>query len=386
MGGFVLVSPDYPPFPINAEQLYYLVANCHVDFPSITKAEIKTLSKTDSLSKLIILWQVFWFSTSELQRARLGLPMTTFELTALSYSLTMMMTSICWYAKPTIASPIMLYTKGGKSVDEIRAMARETTHPRLSKAWYRSPLDFISPYRRFRPEVHWAYYEQLTYMVGLPVFSRKVTARPWDRLPSESFLVIDKTLLIPALVIMTGFSISPLIAWNFHFPTTQERLVWRVCSVYHAVFSITLGIYYVVAAMKAHSKADNVTTWPQSPKPSEVERCEAAGKDTTTTTQAGTIGYDMEAAEVTASQTQEYVGFIVIRVAKIKAWLKSWHNISPDGDPEMGIGLPASISVLVGSFLYISCRAFFYVEDCVSIRQQPAGVYVAMNKFVPFMN
>jgi hypothetical protein len=146
MGGFTLVSPDYPPFPINAEQLHYLVKNGHVDFPNITKPEIKALSKTDSLSKsvpgsvepanlycranqrarLIILWQVLWFSTSELQRVREGLPMTTFELTALAFSLNMLITSLCWYAKPTISSSTMLYTKEGKSIGEVRAVARDS--------------------------------------------------------------------------------------------------------------------------------------------------------------------------------------------------------------------------------------------------------------------
>lgn len=148
MGGFTLVSPDYPPFPVNAEQLHYLVKHRHVDFPSITKPEIKALSKTDSLSKyipsviptcvtllwmnadqpirIIVLWQVFWFSASELQRARQGLPMTTFELTALSFSLTMLITSLCWYAKPTVSTSIMLHTNEGRSVEFIRAAARNS--------------------------------------------------------------------------------------------------------------------------------------------------------------------------------------------------------------------------------------------------------------------
>ena len=53
MGGFALVSPDYPPFPINAEQLHYLVSNGHVDFPDLSKVEIKAMSKTDGLSKCV---------------------------------------------------------------------------------------------------------------------------------------------------------------------------------------------------------------------------------------------------------------------------------------------------------------------------------------------
>ena len=54
MGGFLLCSPDYPNgFPINAEQLLYLVVHGHMDFPSLTEAEIKEKSKADSLSKFV---------------------------------------------------------------------------------------------------------------------------------------------------------------------------------------------------------------------------------------------------------------------------------------------------------------------------------------------
>lgn len=52
MGGFILTSPDYPRgFPINAEQLFYLVQNDHVAFPELNEEDIKEKSKVDTLSK-----------------------------------------------------------------------------------------------------------------------------------------------------------------------------------------------------------------------------------------------------------------------------------------------------------------------------------------------
>ncbi|KAK4041490.1 hypothetical protein C8A01DRAFT_14747 [Parachaetomium inaequale] len=388
MGGFTLVSPDYPPFPVNAEQLHYLVKNGHVDFPNITKPEIKALSKTDSLSKLIILWQVLWFSASELQRVREGLPMTTFELTALAFSLTMLITSLCWYAKPTISSSTTLYTKEGKSIGEIRSVARDSTHPGLPSTWYRTPLDFISPYRRFRIDVHWSYYEQLTYMVNIPLFSREIKARPWDRLPSEAFLVIDLALLAPAFVVLIGFSLSPLAAWNFHFPTEGEKLAWRVCSIYHAIFSIAVGLYYVYAVVLVDKQASKMASLSQpiscSPKVQQqvtIRDRPAALQETTASNQK--VCYDVEAGSATSKKAGVKVKGEIQRGI---AWLRSWRNISPDGDPDMAIGVRASFLPLVGTFLYIFCRLFFYVEDFVSIRQQPVGVYTAMNKFIPFMN
>jgi hypothetical protein len=51
MGGFILESPDCEPFPVNAEQLHYLVSHGYVDFPRLRKLDIKVMSKTDGLSK-----------------------------------------------------------------------------------------------------------------------------------------------------------------------------------------------------------------------------------------------------------------------------------------------------------------------------------------------
>jgi hypothetical protein len=80
--------------------------------------------------RLIVLWQVSWFSVSTLLRLKENLPMTTFELTALSFSLTMLITSLCWYAKPTISTPTKIRTKDNMKIEEIRTAARGSVrHP-----------------------------------------------------------------------------------------------------------------------------------------------------------------------------------------------------------------------------------------------------------------
>ncbi|KAL1840806.1 hypothetical protein VTJ49DRAFT_7705 [Mycothermus thermophilus] len=314
MGGFILVSPDYPPFPINAEQLHYLVHHGHVDFPTITKADIKALNKMDGMSKLITLWQVFWFTTTELQRVSRGLPMTVFELTALSFSLTMLVTSVCWYAKPTISKPITLLTREGRSVESIRAAARETTHPNLPQTWYRTPLDFISPYRRFRLDVHWCYYEQLTYLLRLPLFSREITSRPWDRLPSKAFLVIDRALLPLAFAVLVAYSAAPLFAWNFHFPTEGERLAWRACGVYHAVFSMGLGMYYIITAWKVQGKAGKLDEPPFPVK--GVQHVKGAGCDDGSGG-GDQSGVDVEAVEVVGDKKGNGHSVVIFKHLKL---------------------------------------------------------------------
>lgn len=55
MGGFVLKSPDFPTFPLDAEQLYYLVLKGHLQYPHVEKAEIDEKNKSNGLSRYFIL-------------------------------------------------------------------------------------------------------------------------------------------------------------------------------------------------------------------------------------------------------------------------------------------------------------------------------------------
>lgn len=53
MGGIHLTSPDYPGgFPINTQQLHYLVVNGHVDMPDMDAMDISERNSVDTLSRL----------------------------------------------------------------------------------------------------------------------------------------------------------------------------------------------------------------------------------------------------------------------------------------------------------------------------------------------
>jgi hypothetical protein len=54
MGGFLLEAKQGDTamtFPIDAEQLYYLVDKGHLDYPTITKEEINDKNKADGLAR-----------------------------------------------------------------------------------------------------------------------------------------------------------------------------------------------------------------------------------------------------------------------------------------------------------------------------------------------
>jgi hypothetical protein len=52
MGGIHLTSPDFPQgFPIDTQQLHYLIIHNHIDPPDMEKMDISERNSTDILSR-----------------------------------------------------------------------------------------------------------------------------------------------------------------------------------------------------------------------------------------------------------------------------------------------------------------------------------------------
>ncbi|KAI0812140.1 hypothetical protein GGR55DRAFT_688163 [Xylaria sp. FL0064] len=314
-------------------QLHYLVKHGHIDFLDMKAMAVDERNTADTLSRLLTVWQVLWFSVAEIQRAREGLPTTTLELTALSFVVVMIATSVCWFRKPSISTP-QIPTKNGKLIYEIRADAKENTHPDLDiEVWYRTPLDFVRD-DRWGIDAHWSYYIRISHLLHLKVMSRPVKSRSWDRFPSDQWLPPEKDLIPFGSLVLLLFSSSFLIAWNFYFPTKAEQWLWRGFAIYHSVFVVYGGVYYLIEAIRWRRRRSKAL-------------------------------FKYRPAEVVFGSTtmdrlmEEYLG--------------------------MEMPLRVIIPVTITCVLYIVARGFLYVEDFVSLRHQPAGIYQTVNKFIPFI-
>jgi hypothetical protein len=51
MGGFVLKTPDWKPFPLDSEQLYYMVSQGYLKYPEIDKEAIDDKDKADGVAR-----------------------------------------------------------------------------------------------------------------------------------------------------------------------------------------------------------------------------------------------------------------------------------------------------------------------------------------------
>ncbi|PYI31322.1 hypothetical protein BP00DRAFT_396510 [Aspergillus indologenus CBS 114.80] len=360
MGGIHLRSPDFPKgFPIDAQQLYYLLSHDYIDMPDMGQMAIEERNSADTLSRLIAVSQAFWFLVSTFERFRLDISVTTLELTTVAFSLMMLATSITWFHKPSISRPRHISTKNDITVQAIREIIKRTTHPQLPDHWYRTPLEYIS-HDRFGIDIHWKYYTRITHILRIPIFSRRVRSRPWDRFPSDTWLRPHYKYSPLAVIILLGFSALFLVAWDFYFPTYTEKVLWRVCSVYNAAFSIYGGIYYFVEMLRRGNHVNE-------PKP-RVEIAEPAP------------GHHRPMFHHASSDSTTGTTLVSVRES-----LLGLRNISEEHDPDMAVSFRVLVPVTIICALYVFTRGYIYVEDFIALRAQPSGAYADVNKFLPFL-
>ncbi|KAJ5219256.1 uncharacterized protein N7498_001355 [Penicillium cinerascens] len=120
-GGIHLKSPDFPKgFPINAQQLHYLMQYDMVEPLHLESLDISLQNSVDNVARVITVLQAAWFFVGICGRWHAGLPVTTLELTTISFVVIMFATSTIWFFKPSFDRPLSITTKDSKSIQSIR--------------------------------------------------------------------------------------------------------------------------------------------------------------------------------------------------------------------------------------------------------------------------
>ena len=218
MGGFVISVPDGRShfFPVNPEQLLWLIQKGLVRIPSITSEEIKDKSKKDSLAKTLAYGQTIWFVTQCIGRGIQGLPVSTLEIATVAYVACMLPAMLFWWRKP---------------YDVMIPTPLEILHwPRGSS----EQLDKLGPqvgYRLFQPKDLIRYPRVINSIV---IDDHRVT-RDLHRCPNWVMIAFTGSL----------FGGVHCIAWNFEFPTTVERWLWRASGVCIIIMAMSLAPFYL---------------------------------------------------------------------------------------------------------------------------------------------
>jgi hypothetical protein len=179
MGGFVVqhgVHPDSLYRRVNTEKLLALVQSKSLTWPKLSDDDINDRSKADWTMKAVALIQIFWFVSQTIGRWAQGLAVTTLELFTLG----------------TVASAIVMYA-----------------------ALWEKPFDIQLPVVIQNPDANQIREGDCVDRIGMLT---------WDEVYAGWYICAGFAICIV-------FGALHVAAWKFHFPTSVEQLLWRICSV-----------------------------------------------------------------------------------------------------------------------------------------------------------
>jgi hypothetical protein len=177
MGGFAMLHESERGVQ-HIQRVYFpdllqLFEDGTVAWPTMEDSDIDDRTQGDKLVKAIALLQIIWFIAQILSRVIDGLAVTTMELFTVGNVMCAVITYLAWWNKPNgVQAPIII--KG------------------VAPSWVRH-------------------------------YSQVALSHPIDFHPRKSILV--------GLLIGFIFGSLHLVAWNFHFASTTERILWRISSV-----------------------------------------------------------------------------------------------------------------------------------------------------------
>lgn len=331
MGGFVLRSPDFVEFPLNAKQVHYLVTHMYIPFSAvcIDPKVIADKNKRDGLARFIAVCQVLWFTLNCFARLFQNLAITTMELSLLAFILCTLGTYILWSRKPMdIGSPIVLIP----NVTLAEILVRGGDEAR--KPYRCTPLDFVG-------REHSSWYLYWTYWMNIARRLRlafPLKRGPIDMIPDDNFPPLSCMGNLVVFVFQLTYAGIHLCAWNFHFPTGTERLLWRIAALY--ILSSIL-LYWVIDLCSKQV----------------VASCPA---DEPYTKMENIFKPAMRSSRLTA---------------RIKALFSELRNNTPGDDPAMAIPLRALMPVTTLGAGYCIARAYIVLESWLSLRNLDPSAY-----------
>lgn len=256
MGGFHLKTPDLQrSFPINANQLLYLVEHKYIEYPDFSEKDVWDKSKADGFQKLFTCIQAGWFIVQCLGRAIQRLPVTTLELSTLCFVFCTLVMYYEWANKPLdVESPTVL--SSNKTIEEILWKAGDEA----AVPYRQTPLDFID-----NQSPSW-----LTEVQPHLRFRRGPPERPLPRFTNDRFPVIAASFdaVVFFFVSMTYCSLH-FVAWNFEFPTHIEHMLWRASSL---TLASTALVFWICETYQDGVRLRRWERWYKSILPSRADR------------------------------------------------------------------------------------------------------------------
>jgi hypothetical protein len=251
MGGFVLHDGDGPPRALSLEEIECRVRRGEVDFPVVTKQEIKDKSKSDAVTKGLVLIQTTWFLLQCAARGVRHLSLTELELVTAAFALLNLITYALWWDKPlNVKCPVRVvkkHVRGPGSQEETTSAGKEAGRRDIREdgevGGDRIKFTFAGRIRNRWSEVPrgWSWYnvkEGVVMALGRvfgPFVSMAMQDSQWDEPTFSAGQNEDENQATKArygaAVVSMIFGTIHCLAWSFPFPSHTELILWRISSI-----------------------------------------------------------------------------------------------------------------------------------------------------------
>ncbi|KFY22089.1 hypothetical protein V493_06858 [Pseudogymnoascus sp. VKM F-4281 (FW-2241)] len=195
-------------------------------------------NKTDSLSKLIIVVQVCWFTVQCISRATEGLPISQLEIGTLSFVGCSMLTTAFWWHKPLDIRLWKTYSDAEVASIDILGSGSDSSSTLVCIGDFRVP--------------NYAVTSELVARYQRPKIESQNEKCEWVDLNGEKLFGFDGQAVRESVygALLAGLLGSiHLAAWNFQFPTKMEETIWKVSALMvtiSPVLAVVIG--YVIVA------------------------------------------------------------------------------------------------------------------------------------------
>jgi hypothetical protein len=210
MGGLVIEIPESQP-QVVVPGLYGMGFKSFEITP-VTKEEIQDRSKSDALSKVIVLGQLAWFLSQCIARAAFHLPITELELVTAAYSALAVLIYFVWWEKPMdVACAIPIKCVDDTERTRILGLINDSSIPRRR----------ISEFLQNTISLNRSPAVPTLFSGGKDL--RKVAEKTYS--------------LVYEYAIGVVFGAIHCIGWNFPFSSQAEQNMWRICAAAITVYT-----------------------------------------------------------------------------------------------------------------------------------------------------
>ena len=254
MNGFRIPTLQEGTSPCSDGDLMRLIDKNQIDRPPISEEELSSRSRGDVGFRIIVVLQVLWFVIQSLARATQHLQITAIETMTNAYALCSIVIYVITLKRPQdVAFPVLLELKD--TVESLQYLQEERSHKGIpQEAKDDIPQENLKPKNTadiIQLMEEGNKYESIPQKAK-DLFSIHQTLHDKGKLPSVWSLTF---LLLFAL----GFGAIHCAAWNAPFPTTKERLAWRIISIVLTilpVFGVALQSMRLFHSPKNPTRAD----------------------------------------------------------------------------------------------------------------------------------